>query len=874
MSVTFSSRCEGGITASHWHILCTSQSQSNSHPESDGQVSEGISYDDANFGYMDGHLDAIDDAPDNPLLVWLSDHDEYLAEMLQMDGRGDYTSDTCCKCASAPALFRCNDCCDMQLYCRDCTVCNHLRSPTHRIKEWMGSFFMATSLKKLGLRIQLGHTIGKSCILPRKSFNDNFLLIDTNGIHEMAVDFCACETSQTHTKQLLRMGWFPLTTVDPRTAAAFRLLHHYHILSFESKASAYEFYHSLVRISDNDHYESFMCMVREWRHLKLLKHFGHGHDPVGVSGTKEGECAVLCPACPQPGKNMPPDWKEAPKSKQWLYSLRDISSDEADPSLSKGWSYFVEEEKFKSHLKEHLSETQEKSSCSNHNAVNMAETKLSQGLAATGVGTVDCAQHHFKRPNGVGDLQKGEKYINMDYLFFSTLRNNCLDVMNILYDIACQWHKNLWSRMELLPKSHHISYLRIFIQFFVPKFHLPAHIKKCQTMFSFNFTHFVGRTDGEVPERGWSNINLVASSTKAMGPSCRRDTLDDHFGDWNWKKVVGLGAYLTHKMQEAVIEKADYEAAFQEFNAVISSDHRSAWTVEMEKWEENPNDTSVTNPLEFKSICKLYFTIQIISTEMEAEELARGIDLSLHPDISPSVLIASGLDLEEEENVLHRKIEMWRSAQVLYIPAVQILTTTVVSDPHQLFENAEDIHLWLPSSLKGKPCDPRLQAYEWDLRYAQAHDVLEELRQCLRREWVRGQGSNTHAQNALARRYRVAWEALKTLVPLLKKVGWRGWLQDLKDEDVKPLVDPFSRETKGCRHRLTWIWMMTGVDTGSDEGDVDGVRVEWCKSRPRAMCWVEEIELLQEEMQRALQFFDWQANWWDEQQDRPANLSG
>lgn len=79
---------------------------------------------------------------------------------------------------------------------------------------------------------------------------------------------------------------------------------------------------------------------------------------------------------------------------------------------------------------------------------------------------------------------------------------------------------------------------------------------------------------------------------------------------------MGSGAYLTHKMQEAVIEKADYEAVFQEFNAVISSDHRSAWTVEMEKWEENPNDTSVTNPLEFKSICKLYFTIQIISTEV------------------------------------------------------------------------------------------------------------------------------------------------------------------------------------------------------------------------------------------------------------------
>lgn len=43
--------------------------------------------------------------------------------------------------------------------------------------------------------------------------------------------------------------------------------------------------------------------------------------------------------------------------------------------------------------------------------MNMADTKLSQGLAATGVGTVDCARHNMKRPNGVGDLQKGEKWV-------------------------------------------------------------------------------------------------------------------------------------------------------------------------------------------------------------------------------------------------------------------------------------------------------------------------------------------------------------------------------------------------------------------------------------------------------------------------------
>lgn len=57
-------------------------------------------------------------------------------------------------------------------------------------------------------------------------------------------------------------------------------------------------------------------MVREWRNLKMLKRAGRGHDPAGVQATKEGECAVICPACPQPGRNLPNNWHEAPKSIQ------------------------------------------------------------------------------------------------------------------------------------------------------------------------------------------------------------------------------------------------------------------------------------------------------------------------------------------------------------------------------------------------------------------------------------------------------------------------------------------------------------------------------------------------------------------------------
>ncbi|KAJ7940112.1 hypothetical protein B0H13DRAFT_1586720, partial [Mycena leptocephala] len=48
-------------------------------------------------------------------------------------------------------------------------------------------------------------------------------------------------------------------------------------------------------------------------------------------------------------------------------------------------------------------------------------------------------------------------------------------------------------------------------------------------LFSFNLTPFVGRTDGEAPERGWADANRLASSTSVSGPGARRDTLDAHF---------------------------------------------------------------------------------------------------------------------------------------------------------------------------------------------------------------------------------------------------------------------------------------------------------------------------------------------------------
>ena len=71
-----------------------------------------------------------------------------------------------------------------------------------------------------------------------------------------------------------------------------------------------------------------------------------------------------------------------------------------------------------------------------------------------------------------------------------------------------------------------------------------SHVQECQLNFSHNLTPRVGRTDGEAPERGWSQTNHMAYSTREMGLGSRRDTLDDVFGDSNWAKAVTIGGCL------------------------------------------------------------------------------------------------------------------------------------------------------------------------------------------------------------------------------------------------------------------------------------------------------------------------------------------
>lgn len=103
----------------------------------------------------------------------------------------------------------------------------------------------------MGLRIQLGHGIGERCVNPVPATGDDFVIIDCNGVHRVALDYCGCTNAIKETMQLLRARLYPATVQAPKTAATFNVLEFFHLLTFDSKASVFEFYHTLTRRTDN-----------------------------------------------------------------------------------------------------------------------------------------------------------------------------------------------------------------------------------------------------------------------------------------------------------------------------------------------------------------------------------------------------------------------------------------------------------------------------------------------------------------------------------------------------------------------------------------------------------------------------------------------
>jgi hypothetical protein len=144
------------------------------------------------------------------------------------------------------------------------------------------------------------------------------------------------------------------------------------------------------------------------------------------------------------------------------------------------------------------------------------------------------------------NTDRSHRYMNVDYAFCQASLYNTEGLLGVvgLYDVACQWIIHLSKRIE---KGDYLDMPEFEegIKALVGKFHISAHVKGCFEEFSPNFFKGIGQVDGEILETLWSRFNPSSRMVRTASKAHRREILDDHMRDSNWKKQVGMGKFIS-----------------------------------------------------------------------------------------------------------------------------------------------------------------------------------------------------------------------------------------------------------------------------------------------------------------------------------------
>ncbi|KAF7288127.1 CxC2 domain-containing protein [Mycena chlorophos] len=660
--------------------------------------------------------------------------------------------------------------------------------------------------------------LAQRCPQPVAARKD-FVVVHTNGVHEVGLDFCGCYTgARPHFDQLLRAGWFPSTDHSPRTCVSLVCLEQYHALSLQAKVSPHRFYQTLEILTDAtgikppDRYQIFLRIDREYRHLIMLKRGGRGHDPAGASGTKSGELALRCPACPRPNVNIPDDWENEPSASSCKYAMnlafdacfrlkrRDISNEIRDPGLGTGLSYFVEQAPYRKYI-ETIKDQKEMSSCSKLAAIDHANTKFARGYAVTGVVMGVCTRHEFVQPNGVADLQRGERYGNVDWVFLSILRHLELHLRFLIsYDIACQWCKRLFERVDALPFLLSLVLVSTLFRFVVPKLHILGHIAKCQAEFSLNYTPGSGQADGESIERAWSNIGACGANTRAIlyvgaliKRSSKRERQHDAFLEFSVHQEERVPAWKAMVVAYEADDKND-----NPYEPKVEGMSESQVRAQLEEAEEEDEKNGRWQPI--SEISPATFLVELLDIEHEQRRVGAQAELR------KSKVVLATTSIRSMRKRLNKRIGRLRTMQATYTPAAlqKLKNLNLPQD-----EPAEKIPLLSPSAL-----DPASQAnggcveglvdMEVLLRKGQCRSALTQLRNQLhvkrrlliyKSNHTRAQAMNTRARAVVERnearillaslKFQTAWLALLRVLGNEQQLPWPR----LKKSDIRCLED-------------------------------------------------------------------------------------
>ncbi|KAJ7855835.1 hypothetical protein B0H13DRAFT_1902935 [Mycena leptocephala] len=861
---------------------------------------------------------------DEPMSSCRPFQQEFLDALLRRSGLGNYLFEKACSCCGAgPAngtrFFRCTQCGEF-LQCGNCMRSRHQLSPLHCLWEWNGEFWTEATLwgstpnvagvTGLGLVYQLGHH-GLPCEFP--GARRSMVVMNGTGIHTIEFQYCGCDrSSQTNNLgQLLDNGWYPATTVDPSTCATIECLETFRLLNVIGNITVHDYVGTLERLTDPlhvssvpDRYKAFGRMAHQYAFLQRVKRAGHAHKKDSLRRTERGGAsgAMLGMSA---RREEPPGWLEGPLDANFRLKNRLRANEHQDPSLSPGLGYFVDPGPYKEHLRHYVAE-KDVSSCIAFAALPQKETHLMTGLRVSGVGGCVCTRHGVVRPQGLGDLQKGERYANMDWIFMAALAGIALMCLTISYDIVCQWRIHLLERAEkILDKKRAekvsgssseadgtaahppITNLDNFdIQFSLPVWHAQAHEVQCQTENSLSYAPGVGHTDGEGIERTWAVLNPVGFATKEMGEGARHDAIENKIDHMNFEKNINQGRTLARKLIVAIAERDKQVAEFKDVDSTLERSLRGEWKTRIEEWIV---DRSKPNPYCLpggKSAGPSEAAVLRELKEAEAADAAEGRAPLSVTTSTPSAFMKAGLQLEESQRRIKaelkgvtlvtadrssqiqelrmaflRKLRTFERLQAVYMPGV--------AAQRQAAEDARDPDLPPP---KAEDIKLRLHTQKHLITWCDSNSVGQQA--ATRSATLIGRVGDRISR--VAAKYRGARAALIALkgpmfAPQFKELKPGDMNVNPEEESDALLRKKLGQlgstrrtrlEPSNARKTFSWIWTVGGGPGEDQEQLHESVRMEWSKACAWRDRWVEEVQILQEEMKRVLRFLQWiQVEW-------------
>ncbi|KAI5989846.1 hypothetical protein EDC04DRAFT_2588181, partial [Pisolithus marmoratus] len=847
---------------------------------------------------------------------WLPWRAEYLNVILE--GEQLAKGGICEQCCQAEGSIRCMSCTNVHAWCGPCAVKAHRNLPFHKVQRWNGTHYQATSLMELGFLWHMGHG-GDPCpqsledpdpegsgyvtgegppnhrsvtclfqrtyddLATRKSSGFQMTIVHTEGIFTHQISGCNCPGSdpiQWH------LELFPASISKPKTAFTFDVLDHFLIDALECKTSAMSFYQKLKRFTNNafpervpDRYRELMRVSRLWRDLKHRKWFGFGHDTEQDPG--DGGLALFCPACPQPGLNLPADWisrydrdtvmRQYVIDGNFTAQHMKMNKPEADVALSDGKGYMVSEGPYQSHLQQSL-DSKERSTCSNHRAINAANINKSN-LRSTGIGATACARHGCFVPHSVVDFQKGERYMNTDYSICNAL-GYCSESITkslVIYDVGCQWSVNFHGQVKSSPSLLLPPVLEIIPA--VGKFHLAAHKLSCFPRYSLNFVKGAGHLDGEILETLWAPFNKISPTARSMTQAHRQEMYDDHMRDSNWKKLVGIVPSLLKKYKMANKCLEEMNQAYEQLTAVLDPDKVAQWEMYVLRAEADRGEALDIYLLKGDKAPTFHEMQLKLTKHPKAPSenlgsvawLAEGISIEDSQDQLRSELrqLPSPLSMRQEVKAsekrqrLSARIEKFHSNGQAFFKTLEIDGAFIPqddpafcgreeedwefwNDDERDWEASEEdveelaselMSIWMPSSIGAAKLMELglhdLLKEERELRVGQANDCLDLLRTdlgnkaMLYRQNFRianstREGTRTKQEiqkvvakvNKHVRSYQRARQAILQLDP---DVNMAQKYQEIRPEDlaVSKEVTEENRFGQGT-NKLAWFWMMDG----------------------------------------------------------------